>query len=189
MLIGNGRCRGLFSYLFINKLDIDKASDLHALALEIVLQDGAAAAHLLGTLNEELSPFGVGGIGRDGAVVALGHNGGLVGLDPTARLAHSVCVAEQGVPVGDAPEQVAHVHVVKGIGVECPHQVAVLDFAARMSVLKLVTPFVYTADAEPYKLRFGGTQEGWMGERSVPMTFAEGNSSAKSLQRKDVRTG
>jgi hypothetical protein len=30
-------------------------------------------------------------------------------------------------------------------------------------------------------LTFGGTHEGCIGERSVPMTVAEGNSSAKSL--------
>lgn len=30
-------------------------------------------------------------------------------------------------------------------------------------------------------LTFGGTQLGWMGERSVPMTSASGYSSAKSL--------
>jgi hypothetical protein len=32
-----------------------------------------------------------------------------------------------------------------------------------------------------YNLRFGGTQEGWIGEISVPMTWVSGNSSAKSL--------
>jgi hypothetical protein len=30
-------------------------------------------------------------------------------------------------------------------------------------------------------LQFGGTNVGWIGERSVPMTSADGNSSAKSL--------
>lgn len=34
-----------------------------------------------------------------------------------------------------------------------------------------------------YKRRFGGTQLGWMGERSVPITSQLGYSSAKSLLR------
>ena len=34
-----------------------------------------------------------------------------------------------------------------------------------------------------YNLRLGGTQEGWTGEMSVPITSAFGKSSAKSLTR------
>lgn len=33
----------------------------------------------------------------------------------------------------------------------------------------------------PYNLTLGGTHSGWMGEMSVPMTSALGNSSPKSL--------
>lgn len=32
-----------------------------------------------------------------------------------------------------------------------------------------------------YNFKFGGTQVGWIGEMSVPVTSASGNSSAKSL--------
>ena len=32
-----------------------------------------------------------------------------------------------------------------------------------------------------YNVRFGGTHMGWIGEMSVPVTLASGNSSAKSL--------
>lgn len=31
------------------------------------------------------------------------------------------------------------------------------------------------------KRKFGGTQSGWVGEMSIPITSAEGYSSAKSL--------
>jgi hypothetical protein len=31
-------------------------------------------------------------------------------------------------------------------------------------------------------LQLGGTQDGWVGERSIPKTEALGNSSAKSLR-------
>jgi hypothetical protein len=32
-------------------------------------------------------------------------------------------------------------------------------------------------------MQFGGTHSGWMGERSIPVTVAEGNASAMSLPR------
>ena len=34
----------------------------------------------------------------------------------------------------------------------------------------------------PYKRTLGGTQVGWMGEMSVPIISASGNSSPKSLR-------
>ena len=34
-----------------------------------------------------------------------------------------------------------------------------------------------------YNFTFGGTQTGWIGEMSVPVTSTSGNSSAKSLMR------
>ena len=32
-------------------------------------------------------------------------------------------------------------------------------------------------------MQFGGTHSGWIGERSIPVTVAEGNASAMSLSR------
>ena len=37
-----------------------------------------------------------------------------------------------------------------------------------------------------WKLRLGGTQEGWMGERSVPVTMAVGKASATSIAQAPV---
>lgn len=47
---------------------------------------------------------------------------------------------------------------------------------------KLLSAYVQSLAASSISnLQLGGTQLGWMGDRSVPMTLAEGNWSAKSL--------
>lgn len=67
-------------------------------------------------------------------------------------------------------------HVVKRIRYKGPREVIVLDFAG----LELVSK-IYECTVDSYNVRFGGIQAGWMGERSIPIVVAEGNSSAKSL--------
>jgi hypothetical protein len=82
-------------------------------------------------------------------------------------------------------------HVVKGVGLKGPCLVAVLDLATGYPI---VSSLLFVSDwlgvrgfrRVSYKLRLGGTQEGWMGEMSVPMTLVEGNSSAKSLSESSV---
>ena len=109
------RVRRGSTHLLVDVLDVDKPCILHSLDLDSILDYGAATTHLLGALDEELAPLAVGAAGRDCAVVTLGVDCRLIALDPAARLADAIRVLEQGVPVGDAAEQVAHVHVVEGV--------------------------------------------------------------------------
>ena len=71
--------------------------------------------------------------------------------------------------------------VVKSSGVEGPVVCAVLQLAVWGCALVMGT------DSNPRRptcnFRLGGTHVGWMAEMSVPVTFAAGKESAKSLRR------
>jgi len=69
--------------------------------------------------------------------------------------------------------------VVKGVAAEGPVVCAVFYLTGQGQVLVMGTQ---TNVGQPTcNLKLGGTHVGWIGEMSVPITSAAGNSSAKSL--------
>lgn len=80
-------------------------------------------------------------------------------LNPTTRFYCAERIAIKLGPIGNGPEEAADVYKVKCVLVERPASCA----------------------SSSSKRKLGGTNDGWVGERSVPITSAEGNWSAKSM--------
>lgn len=87
--------RAWITDLPIHDLNVNESSGFHGLPLYIIFHDGATAIHLLRSLDEELSPFIKRASRHNRAIVTLHYHGWLVALNPTAWLAHSVCMFEQ----------------------------------------------------------------------------------------------
>lgn len=93
-------------------LDINETSLLHAFLLQVTWKRREDTTEFLGALVEELAPFRNGAAGLDAVIVAETHGVTLVGLDPTAGRGYLKCALVQGVPVGDAAVEEAHVDEV-----------------------------------------------------------------------------
>lgn len=181
-----GARRGKQTHLEMDFFDLNEAGLLKGLSLDTVLKHRHGAAHLLPALLEELSKLAHGGLLVYGAVVASEGRRGLVRLDETAGFEAFVGLPEEGRPVLDASEDPADVHVIERVLAKGPILRAVVDLAALGAFVNNVEfghrhrPGVEWR-METHNWRLGGTQLGWIGERSVPITSVLGNSSAKSL--------
>lgn len=67
---------------------------------------------------------------------------------------------------------------VEGVRLECPRVITKVVYLANETLACAVYPAFCPLT---YNSTFGGTQSGWIGERSVPTTWASGYVSAKSL--------
>ena len=82
---------------------------------------------------------------------------------------------EELIPVGDAADHPAHVDEVEVVAREGPVGIAILDFT------DILVSFVFPSSfqggetgARCYNFRFDGTNVGWIGVMSVPVTVALG---------------
>lgn len=117
------------SYLYYLFLYIDEPSRLHAFPLEAVLHHGERPPYLPTPFDAEVAPLAQRGRGWYVCVIALNRGGRLVALDPATRLARLVGLYEEGVPVGNRPDEPAHVDVVERFRCERPLAGAILDLA------------------------------------------------------------
>ena len=99
----------------------------HTRLLHPIRHDRKAPPGIPPALNKRLAPLRHGARLGHGAVVAQHVRRRLVVLDPAARRERLVGLAVQRVPVGDGPQQVAHVDVVGRVGVEGPGLGRVVD--------------------------------------------------------------
>lgn len=108
-------------------LDVDEASFFQSLPLRAVLDHREARSYLLAAFDEELTPLPHGRVPIDRAVVTLDVGGGLVALDPSARLANPESLGAEGVPVFDTANQPSQMDVIGKAGFESPVSSAVFD--------------------------------------------------------------
>lgn len=124
-----GRREGGAAYLVLLLVYIHKPGRLDALALQAVLDDRHGPAHPEPALDKELAKLAHGGALVDGPVVAAELGRRLVALDPAAGLERAEGLAEERVPVLDAPKQPADVDVVERVLGKRPLLRAVVDLA------------------------------------------------------------
>ena len=125
------------SYLPIVLLDVHEAGCLHSLSLELFINHQKRPPNLLTPINKKLSPLPQCGLARQGSMITLGINGCLKTLDPATWLAGSICFQKEGAPVGDRPDEKAHMDVVSRVFGEGPRAGAVFYFTGEESVCGL----------------------------------------------------
>jgi len=119
-------------YLEVDLVDVNKPSLLHPLPLQPVPQNGKRTSHLGPGHPAHVAPYRHGRVRPDAPVVADVVDLDLGGLDPAAGRARGVGLADQGRPVRDAAEEVAHVDEVKGVLGPGPGLGAVVDLEAHV---------------------------------------------------------
>lgn len=119
-------------YLEVDLVDVNKPRLFHALPLQPVPQDGKRTSHLGPGHPAHVAPHRHGRVRLDGPVVADVVDLDLGGLDPAAGRARRVGLLDQGRPVRDAAEEVAHVDEVEGVLGPRPGLGAVVDLEAHV---------------------------------------------------------
>ena len=122
------------SYLMIPGFDVHKASLLHSLLLQILVDNLKRAIQLPSAFNKELAPFVNSTILSDCSIVTFHSWWCFETLAPAAGFTRFVSFTEQGVPVTDASIHVTHVDVVKELGLKGPFLGTVFDFAGFVRV-------------------------------------------------------
>ena len=165
---------------------LGKASFFQALSLQFVFVDGKRLADLPATFCKQLSPLSRSVVLFNSAVITCHVDACLKAFDVATGLKTSISLLEEGCPIGYASKQPADMYEVEGVFWEGPVGFAIVDLAGIIEPVN--SEFMpgwerKEAGLPTYNCKFGGTQPGWIGEMSVPITSALGYASAKSLER------
>lgn len=148
-------------------LNVNKPSFLHSRPLRPVVDHGENPAQYLPTLEEELSPLRHSAIVLNGAVVALEPRRGLKAFGIATGLRTPESLLKKKLPVLETTRQVAQVDIVNRVLWEGPRLLAVVNLAASCQSCEHGN---ILAVNDTNNLTLGGTQVGWIGDRSVPIT-------------------
>ena len=146
--------------LDVTCLDVDKASGLKGLDLQVVFEDTEGVADLLAAFEKERAPLGGGRVGCERIVVAQDVGGGFVALEVAAGCKDAVGLIGNVVPVGDGADEVAGMDKVDRVVVKGPGLGKVFDLAVLLAVGGPAGVERRRRDASAYKEMLGGTQVG-----------------------------
>lgn len=111
----------------IPELDIDESRSFHTLPLNVLFIDSESPSELFTALPEDYAPLVHSTPLLHRPVVTIESSRSPRAFNPTARLADSVGITEEGVPIGDDTIHEAHINEVEGIPGPCPLLVTVLQ--------------------------------------------------------------